>query len=275
MLPLAVFATDSPSTDKSNYSLFNPVPADQLRPLSSDAYDGVMDACTLDAGHYQVEGEFINYFYNSVTPYRYYSNEFAWEPRITVGLLNNLDFFVHPTYEIRLDDYKVTSSEFGRIATGVKVNLLGNDGGMIALAIKPYLSIPTSDSDALGGGGVLGGGDVALLMRLPQGFSVKFDSEFHASQKDNRTPYAGFYNAMSINKTLCSKANAYWYLDSTVTSDSTETWYGYTGVGLEYNFTRNLQVFAGFGFGLAAPDWVSGQIRPYDYNPRAGFVWRL
>jgi hypothetical protein len=234
-----------------------------------------MDARTVDAGHVQVEGEFIDYFYNSETPHNYDSDEFLWAPRVTVGLLNNVDFYVRPSYEIRCLDYGVKSSEFGRITTGIKVNLVGNDEGTIALALKPYVSIPTSSSDALGSGGVLGGGDVALLVRLPYGLYVKVDSEFYATENDRRTHFAGFYNAISLNKTLCSKADAYGYFNSTVTTDSTETWYGYGGFGLEYNFTRNLQVFAGIGFGVTSSDWVMGQTRAYDYNPRAGFVWRF
>jgi hypothetical protein len=261
MLPLAVFAADPQSIDKSDYTLFNPVPNDQLRPLSSEAYDGVSDARTLDAGYFQAEGEFINYLFNSTTPYHYSSNEYLWEPRISVGLLNNVDFYVRPSYEIRSYDYKGSTSEFGSVVTGVKVNLWGNDGGTTAFAVKPYLSIPTE------GGDVLGGGVLALLVRLPQGFYVKFDSEFYATENDNRTLFAGFYNSMSINKSLCSKADAYWYLDSHVTSDSAQQWYGYTGFGLNYNFTCNLQIFAGIGFGLTSSS--------YDYNPRFGFVWRF
>jgi hypothetical protein len=44
-------------------------------------------------------------------------------------------------------------------------------------------------------------------------------------------------------------------------------WYGYTGFGLKYNFLNNLQLFAGMGFGLTSSS--------YDYNPRAGLVWRF
>jgi len=274
VVPLAVLADDPSSVDKWQYSLISPVPSDELRPLSSEAYDGVMDARTVDAGHVQIEGGFIDYLYNSVTPRNYDSDDFFWEPRITVGLLNNMDFYVRPSYEIRFLDYQMHSSEFGRVTTGLKVNLLGNDGGTVALALKPYLSIPTSSSDLIGGGDVLGGGDVAVLVRLPYGLYVKVDSEFYATERNNRTVYAGFYNALSINKTLCSKADAYCFFDTTVTSDSAETWYGYAGLGLEYKFTNNLQMFAGFGFGVT-PDWTYGQTRAWDYNPRVGFVWRL
>lgn len=271
VLPLAVFAADSQPVDKSDYSLFNPVPDVQLRPLSSEAYDGFTDARTLDAGHIQVEGEFINYYFNSATPVGYDKDQFVWTPRITVGLLNNVDFFIRPSYQIQSHYFSGSSSGFGRITTGVKVNLWGNDSGTTALAVRPFFSIPTM------GGGLLGGGDVALLVRLPHGFSVKFDSEIYATENNNSTHFVGFDNSMSINKSLCSKADVYWYLDSSVSSDSepSQQWTGQTGVGLDYNFTGNLQIFAGMGFGVTSPDWVPGQTRAYDFNPRFGFVCRF
>ncbi len=272
-LPLAALAAESEGG--YNHTLFNPVPTDQMRPLTSETYDGVMDARTLDAGHYQVEGEFINYYYSSPVPFNYDRDEYAWEPRITVGLLNNLDLYVRPSFEIRRHYNESSSSEFGHINTGVKLNLLGDDSGMFAVAVKPYVSIPTSRGDGFGGGGVLGGGDVALLVRLPWELSVKVDSEVYATVNQNDAHFIGFYNAASINKTLCSKADAYAYADSTVTTDPSQTWYGFAGLGLKYNFTSNLQAFAGMGFGWTAPNWVSGETRAFDYNPRAGFIWRF
>jgi len=126
-LPSAIFADDSQPFDKSGYSLFNPVPNVQLRPLSSEAYDGFTDARTLDAGHVQAEGEFVNYSFNSTTPAGYDRGQFTWAPRITVGLLNNVDFFIRPSYAIQTHFSNSSSSEFGRITTGVKINLWGND----------------------------------------------------------------------------------------------------------------------------------------------------
>src|ERR1700722_18793812 len=94
MLPLAVFAADPASTNKSDYTLLNPVPDDQLRPLTSEVYDGVADERTGHAGHFQVESEAVNFFYNSTSHSNLASHEFLWEPRVTVGLLNNGDFYV-------------------------------------------------------------------------------------------------------------------------------------------------------------------------------------
>jgi len=116
---------------------------------------------------------------------------------------------------------------------------------------------------------------VALLVRLPWELSVKVDSEVYVTPNQNDAHFAGFYNAASINKTLCSKVDAYAYVNATTTTEPNETWYGFAGLGLKYNFTSDLQVFAGFGFGWTAWNWVPGEARAYDYNPRAGFVWRF
>jgi hypothetical protein len=261
IFPLAVFGDNAGTNTNTFFSIFNPAPSDQLGPLSSEVYDGVSDARTVGAGHIQMESELINYYFNSSTPYFQSSSAYLWEPRITVGLLTNLDFYVRPSYEIRSYEHFSDSSKFENVTTGVKFNIWGNDAGTTALAIKPYLSIPTE------GGSVLGGSDLSLLVRMPYGFYAKFDTEFYATQNYKDTLYAGFGNSMSINKSLCSQTEAYWYLDSTVTTDPAQQWYGYTGFGLKYNFTDNVQIFAGMGFGLTSSS--------YDYNPRLGFVCRF
>jgi hypothetical protein len=48
---------------------------------------------------------------------------------------------------------------------------------------------------------------------------------------------------------------------------SGEEWYGYSGFGLGYQVCRNLELFAGIGFGLTS--------NSYDYNPRLGLGWRF
>jgi hypothetical protein len=261
ILPFAVFASESSATNFEN-SITNSVSNVQLRPLTSDAYDHVTDARTIGAGQFQLEGAMINYYFNSPTPRFYPSSEYVWDPRITVGLWTNVDLFVHPSYEIRNYDYKSGTSEFGRVNTGIKANLWGNESGTTAFGVMPYLSIPTH------GGNVLGGMDVALLVRLMHGFYVKFDSDFYTIENGNDTVYPAFGNSMSINKVLCSKAEAYCYLDSDVTTESSQPWGGYAGFGLKYNFTNNLQIFAGMGFGLNSSS-------SYDYNPRLGAIWRF
>ncbi|HEX4121378.1 MAG TPA: transporter, partial [Verrucomicrobiae bacterium] len=276
----AASASDTGSQDKSQYNLFNPTPADLLRPMNSDQYDGVLDAHTLDAGHVQIEGSLINYYeysthvYYPGVSYRYSIEQYSWAPRFRVGLLNNVDFEVNPSYTTRSyndngaftlpyysESFNITerSSGFGSIGLGPKINLWGNDGGPTSLAIHPFLSVPPRNGNILGGVGIPFG------WQLPRGIYLKVETQFSIADDSSRTDYGEFYNSMSIHKSI-SKVDAYWYLDTTVTSNPAESWYGYTGFGAIYQLTRDLQLFAALGFGL--------QSGAFDYNPHFGIVWR-
>lgn len=57
-----VFAADDAGlADKSSYTLFDPVPDTMLRAFSTDRPGKTSGAYTVDAGHYQVEGDFLNW----------------------------------------------------------------------------------------------------------------------------------------------------------------------------------------------------------------------
>jgi hypothetical protein len=281
VVPLLVLsALGDDSQDKSQYNLFQPTPSDLMRPLNSDQFDNVLDAHTLDAGHLQIESSLVNYYTVSThysfsgLSYRFAEDEYSWGPRFRVGLMNNIDFEVNPTYSIRSAnyngaysapfvpapfDYTKSSSAFGDIGLGPKFNLWGNDDGPTALAIHPFLSIPTHH------GGVLGGLEVPFGWNLPCGLYLKVESQIDVT--GSRTHYLGFYDAVSVHKSVCSHADVYWYLDANVTSESSQSWYGYTGFGATYTITRDLQLFGGLGFGLNSS--------AYDYNPRFGVIYRL
>ena len=264
------------------YTLFNPAPSDSLRPLNSDQYDNVLDAHTLDAGHVQLETSLVNYYYYSARhdfpglSYKLAEEEYNWSPRIRVGLLQNVEFEAHPSYSIDSDNVKgaysspyfpyafnstTRSSGFGNLDLGSKINLWGNDGGMMSLAVHPYVSIPTDH------GIVAGGVSVPFGLALPGGLYLKIETEISADHNYHHTIYGGFYNAISLHKTLCSKSDAFAYLDSTASSDPNSSWYGYAGFGATYNITRNLQLFGAMGFGVVNS--------AYDYNPRFGVVARF
>lgn len=271
-LPGGVFAGDSASApDKSSYNLFNRTPSDQLRPLSLDANDGVIDAVTVDAGHVQAQGDLVDYYrysrdYN--TPFaisgEYTRDHFNWSPRISLGILNNVDVFVHPSFDV--DNYSYyggrhtrNSSQYAGLNVGTKINLWGNDGGMTAFSVAPYLSIP-DHSD------VSGGGDISLAVRLPGQFYFKVCADPFVFYRNNYTEHFGVENGASLHRTFGAKLDAYAYLN-TIWTDDSEEWQGYSGFGLGYQICRNLEVFLGMGFGLTD--------NSYDYNPCLGLGWRF
>jgi hypothetical protein len=269
-LPCAA-AADETSTpaDKSSYNLFNPTPDASLRPLSLDALDGVVDPTTVDPGHVQVQGNLVDYYHYSTTFYRtvdFSEDHFNWSPRISLGLLNNVDFWVHPEFEETSHTYSGSynasgsSSRFEQITLGPKINLWGNDGGLTAFSVAPYVSIPD------GNHAILGGADISFAVRLPQQFYLKVMTDPAVTNPRNDTDYLGIQNSLSLHKTFGDKLDAYAYLDTEWVS-SGEEWDGCAGFGAGYLVTKNLEVFVGIGCGLTD--------NSYDYNPRLGLGWRF
>src|SRR5215469_1635330 len=136
--PHEVRADDnSAQTNKWQFNLFNRTPADQLRPLAIDANDNVVDPTTVDAGRVLVQGNLVNYTSYSQTysgsAFSYDSHNFDWNPRIAVGLLNNVDLFVQPAFYYQSYNYTArvaTNSISGSghtdgdagISVGTKIN---------------------------------------------------------------------------------------------------------------------------------------------------------
>ena len=153
-LTCTVHAQDAPSppVDKSGYSLFNPVPDDKLRDFSPDRPGKAHSATTVDAGHFQIETDFLNYTFDpgsgSNPTTRSYS---IGTPVFKVGITNSIDFEVATALFNHLQQTGGSSppfvaNGFGDTAIGAKVNVFGNDSGDQSLAILPFVKLPTAAS---------------------------------------------------------------------------------------------------------------------------------
>src|SRR4051794_40660281 len=56
--------------DKSSYSLWNPPPRQLMREFNTDRPDLTESPFTVDAGHFQIEMDILNYSYDRYTPAR-------------------------------------------------------------------------------------------------------------------------------------------------------------------------------------------------------------
>jgi hypothetical protein len=273
------FATDT-NTDKSKYDLFHPTPMDLLRPMNSEEADKIANPFTVDAGHIQIEATLVDYFYanrqGTIGPafsYNLSQDAFLWHPVIKLGLLNNVDFEVEPTYHYvsttqtgnsGLFPYSInrTRNDFGDVSLAVKWNLWGNDGGATALALNPYIAIPTQGERT-----VVGGLHIPFAWQLPwQQLVLKFSTTFAAVEDQSGTLYMGFENALALEKNLTEELMVFCNLSTSVTTDSSADWVGYAGFGAAYTFSKNFQAYAGMRFGFEGA---------YDYNPYAGVTLRF
>ena len=179
---LCVIATTGRSQDNSGgYHLFNPVPRDQMREFSIDRPDVTESPNTVDAGHFQFEGDLIKWVKeNSGESYRTIS---IFNGLYKMGLTKSWDIHLGiELYNIYQDPERKTYDKgYGSTTVRLKHNLWGNDGDKkTALGVIPYVSFPSSTQGgeevygvgfpfSFGITGELGGGAQFQFDFLPDG----------------------------------------------------------------------------------------------------------
>jgi hypothetical protein len=182
----------SESNDKNQYTLFNPTPRDQMREMLTDRPDTTESPVTVDAGHFQFEGNFLSGSYNkdnSITDQGFG----VMVSNVKFGLLNNIDIqFVFTPYEYASSKFQgeKTSSEGWSDDTQIrlKINLWGNEGEDTALALMPYITAPTGNN-GLSNDHVEGGLIIPYAVALPNDFSLGLMAEADVVYLDETDSY--------------------------------------------------------------------------------------
>jgi hypothetical protein len=157
--PTAV-AAEPAAGNKGAYSLFDPTPRELLRELSPDRPDATESPVTVDAGHFAVEASLFDWSRDG--------GDEAFSVMATnlkVGVTPDVDF------QVVFDAYTWEDLEsgdgaegFGDVTLRAKCNLWGNDGGRTALALLPFVKVPTGTE--LSNGEMEGGLAVPFAVEL-------------------------------------------------------------------------------------------------------------
>ncbi|MBL6920561.1 MAG: transporter [Akkermansiaceae bacterium] len=123
------------SPEKRSFNFFNPTPNHLLRELSPDRPDATESPLTVDAGRFALEASLFDYRRdNGAETYTY----------------GQLNFKAGLTHDIDLQTIVDLSSDtpdgdgFGDVTLRLKYNVYGNDGGDSALALMPFVKVPTN-----------------------------------------------------------------------------------------------------------------------------------
>jgi len=273
-LGAAAQETNSVPPDKSGCNLFNPTPAESMREMSPDRPDKTDSPFTVDAGHFQLEMDYANFTYDAPTAAHgnLKTEDCQIAPmNVKVGMLNNLDFqlVLSPWQWQRIEDKTTGTIEkdsgFGDITPRVKVNLIGNDGGFFALALIPFVKIPTAQ-DRLGNGAVEGGVGIPYAFDVPNwdvGFQTTASINHDAADNDY---HAEFNNSVSIGHAVIGKLSCHVEFFSSVSTEQNSSWIGTFDTWFTYQASKNLCLDAGVYIGAtqSADDW----------HPWVGMTWR-
>ena len=268
-LPVLAWADNpdatQPTTDKSNLTLFNPVPIDSLREMQTDRPNITNTPTTIDAGHVQFENGIVDYahYNHHVGGSSVHDEDWSLgQVNARVGVLDRLELnAVINSYNILNDNPTINGTRqhsdrggFGDTTFGGKLNLWGDDitddAWQTALAIQPQFKFPT----ARGG---TGDGrfefEVAFpfVMNLPKEFHLAVQTAIFNQRSTADTGYVtGWQNAISIDRSIIDNFDVYIeYANKVTTEDHTQA-VQTIDVGGIYQINDNLSVDTGFFFGL-------------------------
>ena len=275
VLMIPVWLGHAQSTgDKNQYNLFNPVPDDQLRPMTLDGPGATESPYTVDAGHFQLEmtlynqGSYEEDFDGVAYSYKWWG---IGPITLKLGLLNHLDvqLILEPyshAVESEAGNYRIEQSGIGDTSLRFKLNLWGNDGGRTALAVIPYFKFPTSEA-GLGNDHFEGGIVLPFSLELPGEIYLGLTSKIGSIKEEGDANYhAAYENSVSLSRTLLGNLEGYVEFFSEVSAQPASQWIGTFDTGIAYWLSEDLQVNTSVEVGVNrwSPDWHFG----------VGMAWR-
>jgi hypothetical protein len=248
--------------DKSGYTLFDPTPDDLLRKFAPDRPTKGFSVRTIDAGHFEIETDLVNYITSNFPGGTTRSIQ-ALDPTLKLGLTNWMDFEVQFNGLQYTESFDGTSpfsfqnnAGFGDVFLRAKMNLLGNDSGPVGFALIPYVKLPSSTP--LISNGATEGGLIAPLALRPDDFIVTLMTEVDDLKSpigNNR--YANFVNLVSVSHGVpgTEGINAIVELFSSVAADSGVAPIYTLDFGMNFRLNQHVILDVGLNLGLnsAAP----------------------
>ena len=140
----------NPAPDKSGHTLFNPTPDDEMRKFTPDRPAKGFSVRTVDAGHFELETDFVNTTYSNYQGVITRSIQ-ALDPNFKLGLTDWMDVEVQfnglqysRLFDIASGSNMFDGTGFGDVFLRTKMNLFGNDAGPAGFALIPYVKLPSS-----------------------------------------------------------------------------------------------------------------------------------
>jgi DtxR family Mn-dependent transcriptional regulator len=236
----------------------------ELRDLSADRPDRTDTPITVDAGHVQLEMDLTN-LTRDVDDAGLRSTSYEVAPmNVKVGLHDRVDVqAIYTPYRVERLRGSAAPTARGRWFTGImpraKINLAGNDAGLFALALIPFVGIPLDDDDD--DREVEAGVGVPYLIRVP-GWDVGLQTTLRTVRRVvDRVRHSEVDQSVSIGHHLAGPLSLYGEFFANTSSAAGAAWIGTTNTWLTYRVTGNLRFDSGIYIGVtsAADDahvWV-------------------
>lgn len=221
----------------------------EMRELKTDRPDKTESPQTVDPHHVQIELDAVTYTRDRA--HGLHTEAVAMAPfNLKYGMTRDTDLqvLVAP-YEEQVVKDLVTGtgtkvSGFGDITLRLKHNLWGNDGGTTALALMPFITLPSAKR-GLGADGVEFGLIVPLSIKISDNIDLGLMTEIDALREGDRYR-ASYINSVTVGFGLTDQLGFY----TELYTEHDRNWIVTGDTGLTYSIGENAQIDAGANLGL-------------------------
>lgn len=244
--------------------------SDKPRDLSTDRPDQTEGAFTVPKGWFQIESGLLSFSQRLDTDDR--DLTYSWgEINFKYGMTDNTDFQLVwvPYIQTRQYGPPGTDNTFragnGDLTARLKWNLVGNDGGAFAMALLPYVKIPTA-KHLIGNDMWEGGLYLNTQVDLGGGFTLG-NSFFGSLAIDGDVEHYFRPGATaSLGYGLTERCGMYVEVFSAWQYDTERYWQTSFDTGFTYLVNDNLQLDIGVNWFFRGDEAL---------NPFVGFSWRF
>lgn len=221
-----------------------PAAAQEVRPLATDRPDRTESPYAVPQGYWQVEVDLATLTRDRVDGVR--TDTLSLAPlNLKRGIAHDTDVQLIVAPYVRQREGGRTIDGIGDVTVRLKQNLIGDDGGDWALAVMPFVTLPTARA-ALGAEGVEGGVIVPVSVDLAEGVSLGAMTEVDAVREDGRYR-AIFVNSATLGVKLAETVGSY----AEVYTERGRDWIVTGDVGLTWQTSEVTQLDAGVNLGLS------------------------
>ncbi|MBV6878596.1 transporter [Epilithonimonas ginsengisoli] len=248
LTPFKGFAQQS----QKKFSLFTPVPRAQMREMETDRPDVTESPFTVDAGHFQLETDLVRSVREKTETTQTNTiliNQMNLKIGITGSTAVQIGFQTYGRQSEKEWDTneKTITDGHGDLTLRIKQNLIGNDGGNFALALLPYVKLPTSKyEDSRFEGGLI----IPMQYKLPGDWTLGFQVEVdRLKDQDEQAMHTEFLQTLTISHAIIKGvdgiAETYYTYDFKAHQFS-----NYINAAIQMDVARDFKLDAGLNLGL-------------------------
>lgn len=236
------------------YTLVEPVPAAQMRELSTDRPDTTESPYTVDAGHFQLEWEAVSFGTDRAQGAR--TDVLTSSVNLKAGLSDNVDaqLILEPYTRVTTQSSSGDDRHSGMNDTEVrfKFNLWGNNSGATAFGIMPFVRLPTH-ADTFGENGKTEGGLILpVAFKLPGEWESAAMLEVDAVRNENNDGYVTeLVESITFGHDISGSLGGFFEFVNDKRNESGVEAERYFNAGLMYTVGTNMQFDGGFNLGIS------------------------